>query len=182
MSSQSPFLRAAGVAAIAAAIAYAALLVLTIAGAGNSSPIGLVLFVAYALLSVVAYAGLYRVHRRESANLSLVALVAAAGGTLGGLLVDPSAIGPAIVVLSALFGLGALLFGFLGINSREVSRAAGVFALGTGGMALAMAGIALAGADAATFGMLNLVATLAFVAWFLAVAARWLRGPVEQVG
>lgn len=153
MYSHTTFFRLAGLAAFIATFAYLASLGMTITAVGAGWPIAFIAIIVNALISVAVFAALYLTHRSESPALSLIALFTAAIGALDGLFIDPSKITPVVGVVSALYGIGALLFGWLGMRSPGVPLIAGMGALGAGIIGRVMAVIAFAGVDAQTFSM-----------------------------
>jgi hypothetical protein len=166
MNPQSLF-RYAGVAGLISVVTFFLALALpAMLGSANSTLV-MVVYAINLLSSLVPLFALYVVHRAEAPGLSLAAFVAAAASSLLSFGADPSNVAsPLMLIVTMLYALAGLLYGWLGVRSARVPRGIGVTALVVGGLAALAAALALAGVVEPA-GMLLMVANLAWVAWFV---------------
>lgn len=175
--SNSNLLRAGAIAALLSALTYIVSIVIMFASGSNPSPLGMVLYAASSLLSLVVIVALYMVHRAESALLSLVALIATGAGTVLSLFMASFEISPMFVLTAVLYGGGGLLFGWLGHRSTQMPRGLGLTLMAMGVMSFVMLSAGLAGGGAEAMGVLNLVLTVPYIIWLVWLARHWLKSP-----
>lgn len=166
MNTQSLF-RYAGIAGIVSIVAFLLIIVLSGGMGSANSALVMSLYTVNLLTSLVTLFALYVVHRSESPALGMTAFAASTASSLlsfGADYTDPAS--PLMLVVTILYALAALLFGWLGVRSGRLPRGIGVTALIVGSAAALSVVAALAGAiDLA--GILLMVANLVWVAWFV---------------
>ncbi len=181
MSNNSLF-RYSGFAAIASAVLYILVLATAIAAGGAPSAVGFILTIVSTLLYLLAMFALYITHRSEAPGISLIAVLASAAGSVGGLFLDPTKITALFGLLALVFGIGLLLFGWLAYRSPKMPRGMGVVVIVTGVLSLILAVVAFAGGSAEIFGLLNLVLTVPYVVWLIWLGRYWLTNPTSLQG
>ncbi|NOH02655.1 MAG: hypothetical protein HND47_12205 [Chloroflexi bacterium] len=176
MSSNNLF-RYGGIPAIASAVLYVLALGTGFATGGAPSAVGMALTVVSILSFLVVVYALYVAHRSEGPGMSLIAMLAAGGGTLGGLFLDPTKITPLFGVVALVYGIGVTLFGWLAHRSPKMPRGMGIVVIVTGVLSLILAAVAFAGGSVEIFGLLNLVLTVPYVVWLIWLGRHWLISP-----
>ena len=166
MNTQSLF-RYAGIAGLVSIATFFLILVLPAVGGGANSVLAMSLYAVNLLTSIVTLFALYVVHRNESPTISMTAFAAATASSLlsfGADYMNPAS--PLMLVVTTLYVIAALLYGWLGLRSARLPRGIGVIALVVGSVAAFSAAAALAGAiDLA--GMSLMAANLVWVGWFV---------------
>lgn len=181
MSNNNLF-RYSGIAAISSAVIYVLTLAVGIATGDASSTVGVILTIVSILLFLLVTYALYVVHRRESAGISLIALILAGGGTIGGLFLDPTKITPLFGLVALVYGIGLALFGWLAYRSPKMPRGMGIVVIVTGVLALILAAVAFAGGGIEIFGLVNLILTVPYVVWLIWLGRHWLAGTATPKG
>lgn len=176
ITSNRNLFRYGGIAAIASAALYVLVLATAITAGGAPSTVGAMLTIVSTLLFLLAIFALYVAHRSESPGLSLIAMLAAAAGTVGGLFLDPTKITPLVGLLALVYGIGLLLFGWLAYRSPNMPRVMGVVIV-AGVLSLILAAVAFVGGSTEIFGLLNLVLTVPYVAWLIWLGLHWFWSP-----
>jgi hypothetical protein len=169
--------RYSGIAAIVSASAYVASLIISIA-APALGPVAFGCVIISTLLFVVVAFALFRTHQSESSALSLIAFLTSVAGSIGGLMLDPTQINAFYAVMSLLFAVGVLVFGWLGHQSPRLPRGLGIVAIVVGVLGLIMTVAAFAGASFDMVGLLNLALTVPYVVWLFWLGRYWLANPV----
>lgn len=177
MNSHS-IMRFGGYAAIASALLYLASIVLWMGSgdAGTPPPAATALYNGSSILFLVTLFALYRLHGPEAPALSLVAALLLAISMVASLFIDPTALDdPRVLLLTACYGAGALLLGWLAWRSPRLPRGVAILAVLMGVLTLLMLPMMLAGAADIT-GIANLVVGLLYVAWLLWLSWIFLKG------
>lgn len=166
MNMQSLF-RYAGIAGIASIATFLLILVLPAVGGGVNSALVMSLYVVNLLTSIVTLFALYVVHRNESPAISMTAFAATTSSSLlsfGADFTNPAS--PLMLVVTILYALAALLYGWLGVRSVRLPRGIGILALVVGSVAALSAAAALAGAIELA-GVSLMAANLVWIVWFV---------------
>lgn len=182
MNNQS-ILRYGAVAAVVSAALYIVSIALWMSAgvAGTPPPAA---GTAYAVSSIVFLAtlfALYTVHRGEAPGLSLVAVLLLAVSMVASLFIDPTNLSnPLVLILTACYGVGALLLGWLAYRSPRLPNGTGILALLMGILTLIMIPFIVAG-SADLVGIFNLIVGLLYVVWLLWLAWVFFRGTAAAV-
>lgn len=182
MNTQST-LRFGGIAAVISALLYVGSMVLWM-GAGDAGappPLAAAAYAGSSIVFLVTLYALYLLHRSESAALSLAALLLLGISMVASLFIDPTDLGnPVVIALTACYGVGALLLGWLALRSPRLPSGVGILALLMGVLSLAML-VPMATGAADLVGIANLVVGVIYVAWLLWLGWIFVKGSAGQM-
>jgi hypothetical protein len=181
MNTQS-VIRFGGMAALVSATLYVVSIGLWM-GAGESSapPLAAAAYAVSSLIFLATLYALYVLHRRESAALSLAALLLLGVSMVASTFVDPTDLSnPIVLALTVCYGLGALLLGWLAYRSPQLPQGVAILALIMGVLSLAMLAPMTMGA-AELVGIINLIVGLLYVVWLVWLGWILIKIPLATV-
>jgi hypothetical protein len=177
MNSQS-IIRYGGIAAIVSAVLYIVSMALWMSAgeAGSPPPAAAAAYAASSLVFVVALVALYVVHRSEAPGLSLAAALLLGIALVASIFVDPTDVtNPILLIMTACYGVGSLLLGWLAYRNPRLPRGLAVLLLLIGVLSLIMIVPMVVGA-ADVVDIANLVVGILYIVWALWLGWVFIKG------